>query len=155
MWAGSPQTLTVSPGAALFTPPWIVRYAEPGAPPAQFDGVAAPSESTMIVAPKAAAAVSARAATTTTGNIATRNRIESSFDRTVTIFPMGAPHKLRDAANRWHPRVKPGLRLSYPRVSTVSTTGCDERDRGLVSTLDEGRNYRPSGRERGGFGLGH
>src|SRR3954447_23862925 len=63
----SPQTLTVSPGAAWFTPCWIV--VEAGAWLLQLAGEAWPSESTMIVAPNAAAAVSASVAPTVTGTV--------------------------------------------------------------------------------------
>src|SRR5438309_6618888 len=68
--AGAPHTSTVSPELAAFTPPWIVIYAGPD--PAQLPGDAAPSWSTMIVAPNAAAAVSASVAPTVTGTVAHR-----------------------------------------------------------------------------------
>src|SRR4051794_40774438 len=71
--AGAPHTSTVSPGLAVFTPPWIVVYAGPD--PAQLPGDARPSWSTMIVAPNAAAAVSASVAPTVTGTVAHRIRI--------------------------------------------------------------------------------
>ena len=67
------QTSTVSPGLATLTPPWMVVCAGVAAP--QLPGAARPSWSTMTVAPNAAAAVSARVATTATGSMAHRMRM--------------------------------------------------------------------------------
>jgi hypothetical protein len=88
-----PQTFTVSPGLAAFTPACIVVYAGPD--PAQLFGEAAPSWSTMIVAPNAAAAVSASVAPTATGNIAHRIRIFSP-----SLHPVANPRDLPEENER-------------------------------------------------------